>query len=636
MGIEKLRDYAVLVEGLTKKFGDVTAVEDLNLKVKRGEIFGLLGSDGAGKTTTMQMLCGILAPNAGLMFVDGHNVEREPDAIRSAIGYMSQDFTLYLDMTVEENINFMADLRGIPEAERERQKERLLLFSRMEPFRNRRAGVLSGGMKKKLALSCALIHFPAVLILDEPTTGVDPLSRSELWKILYEFIAQGITVLISTPYMDEAERCHRIAMMQEGKVIACDTPANLKKLIKQKVCSFKTDRTNQACRILREELSTPGQVYGDRIRLFLDFPDVELPKIQEGLAAREINVGECSEVAPTMDDVFMSLLQDSAGDREKKSWIPFRSSDVGGKPVIVSGITKKFGDFTAVNNVSFEVARGTVFGLLGPNGAGKTTVIKMLCGLSPPTAGRAEVGRYDIATHSRLVKGSIGYMSQLFSLYPDLTVEQNLDFYGSIYDLGRKEKKIKKGWVIELSGLKGKERYLTSELAGGWKQKLALGCAVMHQPAVLFLDEPTSGVDPVARMEFWDIIYRLSEEGITTIVTTHFMDEAERYNILGLMNEGRLVALGAPGELKADLPVNFYEVSTFSVLECYNKLLSLDFIDQAALFGDKIHIMTDRGETPVRDKLQAVGVSIEGISRITPSLEDVFVYHITAGRGVQE
>ena len=628
MGIEKLKDYVVFTEGLTKKFGDFTAVEDLNLKVKRGEIFGLLGSDGAGKTTTMQMLCGILAPSAGLMFVDSHNVEREPDAIRSAIGYMSQDFTLYLDMTVEENINFMADLRGIPEAERERQKERLLLFSRMEPFRNRRAGALSGGMKKKLALSCALIHFPTVLILDEPTTGVDPLSRSELWKILYEFIAQGITVLISTPYMDEAERCHRIAMMQEGKVIACDTPANLKKLIKQKVCSFKTDRTNQACRILREELSTPGQVYGDRIRLFLDDPDVELPKMQEGLAAREINVGECSEVAPTMDDVFMSLLQDSAGDREKKSWIPFRSSDVGGKPVIVSGITKNFGDFTAVNNVSFEVVRGTVFGLLGPNGAGKTTVIKMLCGLSLPTAGRAEVGRYNIATHSRLVKGRIGYMSQLFSLYPDLTVEQNMDFYGSIYGLGRKEKKIKKGWVIELSGLKGKERYLTSELAGGWKQKLALGCAVMHQPAVLFLDEPTSGVDPVARMEFWDIIYRLSEEGITTIVTTHFMDEAERCNILGLMNEGRLVALGAPGELKVDLPVNFYEVSTFSVLECYNKLLSLDFIAQAALFGDKIHIMTDRGETPVRDKLQAVGVSIEGISRITPSLEDVFVYHL--------
>jgi len=631
MGIEALKDYAVLIEGLTKKIGDFTAVEDLNLQVKRGEIFGLLGSDGAGKTTTMQMLCGIVAPSAGLMFVDGHNVEKEPDAIRSAIGYMSQDFTLYLDMTVEENIDFMADLRGIPMADRERQKERLLLFSRMEPFRNRRAGALSGGMKKKLALSCALIHFPMVLILDEPTTAVDPLSRSELWRILYEFIAQGITVIISTPYMDEAERCHRIAMMQEGKVIACDTPANLKKLIKKKVCSFKSDRINMACRVLREELFTPGQVYGDRIRLFLDTPDKELPKIQEGLAARDINIGECSEVAPTMDDVFMSLLQDSGEAREKKSEIPFKYSDGDGKPIIVSGITKKFGDFIAVNNVSFDVARGTVFGLLGPNGAGKTTVIKMLCGLFPPTAGRAMVGGYDIGTYPRQVKGKIGYMSQLFSLYPDLTVEQNMDFYGSVYGLSRKEKKIKKEWVIELAGLQGKEKYLTRELAGGWKQKLALGCAVMSQPAVLFLDEPTSGVDPVGRAEFWDAIHRFAEGGITTVVTTHFMDEAERCNILGLMNEGRIVAFGTPMELKEDLSANFYEVSTTSVLESYNKLLSLDFINQASLFGDNIHIMTGKGGTIVVDDLKAAGVSVEGIKRIAPSMEDVFIYHITGG-----
>ena len=578
----------------------------------------------------MQMLCGTLAPSAGLMFVDGHNVEREPDAIRSAIGYMSQDFTLYLDMTVEENIDFMADLRGIPGADRERQKERLLLFSRMEPFRNRRAGALSGGMKKKLALSCALIHFPKVLLLDEPTTGVDPLSRSELWKILYEFIAQGITVIISTPYMDEAERCYRIAMMQEGKVIACDTPVNLKKLIRQRVCSFKTDRLNQACRILREDLSTPGQVYGDRIRLFLTAPDVELPEIERELAERGVTIEDCSEVEPTMDDAFMFLLQD--GGKVKKSWIPFRYSDVGGKAVVASGITKTFGDFTAVDNVSFEVERGTVFGLLGPNGAGKTTIIKMLCGLFPPTSGRAEVGGYDIATHPRQVKGRIGYMSQLFSLYPDLTVEQNLDFYGSIYGLGRKEKKIKKEWVIELAGLQGRGDYLTRELAGGWKQKLALGCAVMSQPTVLFLDEPTSGVDPVGRAEFWDAIHRFAEDGITSFVTTHFMDEAERCNILGLMNEGHLIAFGTPGELKEDLPANFYEISSPSVLESYNKLLSLDFIDQAALFGDKIHVMTGEGEVLTMDNLQAADVTVHGINRITPSLEDVFVYHITAGR----
>lgn len=630
MEIAKLGDQAVLVESLTKKFGRVTAVDDINLQVKRGEIFGLLGSDGAGKTTTLQMLCGILAPSAGLLFVDGRDVEAEPDAVRAAIGYMSQDFTLYLDMTVEENIDFMADLRGVPEADRQRQKERLLLFSRMAPFRHRRAAELSGGMKKKLALSCALIHLPSLLILDEPTTAVDPLSRSELWKILYEFIGQGITVIISTPYMDEAERCHRIALMQAGKVIACDTPANLKKLIKRKVCTVRTDKINQACRVLRDELSAPGQVYGDRIRLLLDAPEQDLVRIKEGLAAREIIIEDYAEAAPTMDDVFVLLLQEGEEERGKKNWMPFGCSGMDGSPIVVSSLTKKFGDFTAVNNVSFEAARGTVFGLLGPNGAGKTTVIKILCGLTSPTAGRAEVGGYDIAIDPRQAKKRIGYMSQLFSLYPDLTVSQNLDFYGSVYGLGGKEKRSKKDWVLDFAGLRGKEKYLTSELAGGWKQKLALGCAVMHQPAVLFLDEPTSGVDPVARIEFWDIIYRLSEEGITTIVTTHFMDEAERCNIIGLMNGGHLVAMGTPHQLKEDLAVDFYEIVVPPpVLESCRRLAELGCVRQTALFGDKIHILTEKQAAELtREQLAAAGIAVENISRVQPSLEDVFIYHV--------
>ena len=629
MELNRLKDYTVLTEGLTKEFKNSLAVNNLNLQVKQGEIFGLVGSDGAGKTTTIQMICGILTSTAGLIFVDGHNVEKEPDAIRSALGYMSQDFTLYLDMTVEENIDLMADLRGTSKADRERQKKRLLTFSRMEPFRNRRAATLSGGMKKKLALSCALIHRPKVLLLDEPTTAVDPLSRSELWKILYEFILQGVTIIISTPYMDEAERCNRIALMQNGSVLACDTPSNLKKLIKQEVCSFKVNRINQASRILRDELSIASQVYGDRIRVFLDAPDIEFPKIQEDLAIREIVIEDCSKVTPTMDDVFISCLQEGASVKEKPSWQPFNCHESGKKPIIVSGISKIFGDFLAVDNISFEVDAGTVFGLLGPNGAGKTTTIKMLCGLIPPTSGKATVAGYDIAIEPRLVKRSIGYMSQLFSLYPDLTVEQNLDFYGSVYGLSRKDKKIKKSWVIELAGLKDREKHLTSELSGGWKQKLALGCSLMHQPAVLFLDEPTSGVDPVGRTDFWDVIHRFSEEGITIIVTTHFMDEAERCNILGLMNAGSLVALGTPEELKENLAVDFYAASASPVLEAYNKLLALDFVNQVALFGNKIHILTQkRGKELTRDYFQEAGVSIEEIVKIRPSLEDVFIYHM--------
>jgi len=623
----RLKDYMVLTESLTKKFRSITAVDDINLKVRQGEIFGLIGSDGAGKTTTIQMICGILSPSSGLMFVDGHDVEEEPDVIRSKIGYMSQDFTLYMDMTVEENIDFMADLRGVPQEDREKQKERLLRFSRMDLFRNRRAAALSGGMKKKLALSCALIHRPRVLILDEPTTAVDPLSRNELWRILYEFILEGITVIISTPYMDEAERCNNVALMQDGKIIACDTPDSLKELIPQKICSLKPDNLNRANRILRD-LLTPGQVYGDRIRVFLKAPDLQLPEIRDKLTSSGIYVEDFKVVPPTMDDVFMSLLQEGV-EAKRMNWIPFGGTEVADKSIAVSGLTKMFGDFTAVNDVSFEVETGTVFGLLGSNGAGKTTIIKMLCGLLQPTHGKATVAGYNTSTESHLIKNRTGYMAQLFSLYPDLTVNQNLDFYASVYGLDKREKRLRKDWAIELSGLKGKEKVLTRELAGGWKQKLALGCAVMHQPAVLFLDEPTSGVDPVGRSEFWDAIQHFSEEGITTIVTTHFMDEAERCNILGLMNSGHLVALGTPNELKKNLSAYFYEISSADVLESYSRLLSLDSVSQAALFGDKIHMVTDREEKePTKESLLEAGVAVDEIARIRPSLEDVFIYHI--------
>ncbi|MDY6862608.1 MAG: ATP-binding cassette domain-containing protein [Thermodesulfobacteriota bacterium] len=630
MGITGLSDYIVYTESLTRQFKTTTAVDNLDLKVRRGEIFGLIGSDGAGKTTTIKMLCGLLKPTSGIIFIDGHNVEEEPDAVRSAIGYMSQNFTLYMDMSVEENINFVADLRGIEEEDRQRQKKRLLRFSRMEPFRDRRAGALSGGMKKKLALSCSLIHRPEVLILDEPTTAVDPVSRSELWRILYEFIVQGITIIISTPYMDEAERCHRVALMQEGMVIACDTPENLKKMINKNVYSFKTKNTNRTCKILREGLDVNGQIYGDRIRIHLDDHGREIHRIEKALADRGHIMEECLKVLPNMDDVYMSLIEgDQNGYSKEESWIPFNLPKICEDTIIVSDITKKFGDFTAVESVSFDVKAGTVFGLLGPNGAGKTTIIKMLCGLLSPTSGGAIVAGYDIVTRPRMVKSKIGYMSQLFSLYPDLTVEQNLDLYGSIYEIDRRERKLRKEWVIELAGLKGKEKFLTSGLAGGWKQKLALGCAVMHQPALLFLDEPTSGVDPVARMEFWDIIHRFSEEGITTLVTTHFMDEAERCGILGLMNEGRLIAMGAPNSLKQDLPIPFYEISTPSVLETYDKLVSIDFEYQPSLFGDKIHITTgDSGQELKIEDIRSRGVVVDDLVKISPSLEDVFNYHV--------
>ena len=632
----RLAEYVIYTEGVTKQLGTHPAVSDLNLKVKKGEIFGLVGSDGAGKTTTVQMLCGILAADSGVIFIDGHDVESEPDLVRARIGYMSQDFTLYLDMTVDENIDFMADLRGVPNADRENRKQRLLQFSRMEPFRNRRAGALSGGMKKKLALSCALIHHPAILVLDEPTTAVDPLSRTELWRILYEFILEGITVIITTPYMDEAERCSRVALMENGKVISCDTPAQLKNQIRRKVFLLKPDNLNHASRILREDLSLPGQVYGNQIRIFLDQPDSEMPKVRDTLIGRGVSLDQFSRVSPTMDDVFMEILTDLERTEQKKGWIPFNEQTSNKTTIAVTALTKKFGDFTAVREVSFQVKSGMVFGLLGANGAGKTTIIKMLCGLLPATSGSAFVAGYDTAKNSQQVKGKIGYMAQLFSLYPDLTVRQNLEFYAGVYGLSKKDKKIKIDWVLDLADLKEKQTFLTRELAGGWKQKLALGCAVMHQPTILFLDEPTSGVDPLGRSEFWDTIQRFSEEGVTTIVTTHFMDEAERCNTIGLMNAGSMIAMGSPGELKENLAVEFYEVSSHSHNKSYEKLMNLDFISQASLFGDKIHIQVDKNTRMDNDYLRQIDNLIYGLEKITPSLEDVFVYHVMTHNRLQE
>ena len=631
MVTEGLKDYIVFAENLTKRYKTNLAVKGVDIKVKEGEIFGLVGADGAGKTSVIQMLCGLVDSTSGIIFIDGHNVAKEPDTIRAKIGYMSQDFTLYLDMSVEENIDFVATLKGMGDKELKNRKERLLTFSRMAPFRSRKAGALSGGMKKKLALSCALAHKPRVLILDEPTTAVDPISRGDLWRILYEFIVQGITIIISTPYMDEAERCNRVALMQEGEILAYDTPANLKKMVKRSVFSCKSDNLHETCKAINKELGSCSQIYGDSMRLFMPPDTADLSGALSFLDNKSgLGIFDAKKVDPNMDDVYMELLAGDNKHKDKKiPWIPFNLPEIGHKAIKISNVTKRFKDFVAVDNVSFEIDSGTIFGLLGPNGAGKTTMIKIMCGLLPPTDGKATVAGFDIATQADLVKNRIGYMSQLFSLYPDLTVEQNLDLYASIYGLKREEKKTRKAWAIELAGLIGKEKYITGDLVGGWKQKLALCCSVAHQPSVLFLDEPTSGVDPVARQEFWDAIYRFAEEGMTIVVTTHFMDEADRCNIIGLMNAGSLIGLASPDKLKEDLPVVFYELTSTDILKSYDKLLSCDYIEQASLFGDKVHISSNIDMETVKKKIFSdKSLCIENIVKIPPIMEDVFIHHV--------
>lgn len=472
---------------LTKRFGGLTAVDGLNLSIPGGELFGLVGSDGAGKTTTLRMLTGVLDATHGAAKVLGCPCANlEP--IRDRIGYMSQRFGLYPDLTVLENIRFHADIFGVAKAEWQPQAERLLAMSGLTPFVKRRAGALSGGMKQKLGLCCALIHTPDVLFLDEPTNGVDPVSRRDFWRILDSLLAEGVTIVVATAYLDEAERCHRVGLLHHGRLLACDTPQNLK------------------------QLADPALVN------------------------------------PTLEDAFISALGEGSATTVRRRNAP--NLQTATPAVSLQQLTRRFGSFVAVNSISLQVPKGEIFGFLGPNGAGKSTTIKMLCGILEPSDGHGQVAGCDIRHQAEQIKENIGYMSQKFSLYEDLTVEENIAFYGGIYRLTTHELAERSDWVIRMADLTERRHSRAGELSAGWRQRLALGCALLHRPPIIFLDEPTAGVDPLNRRRFWQLIHNLAADGVTIFVTTHYMDEAEYCDRLALIYRGELVAVGTPHELK--------------------------------------------------------------------------------------
>lgn len=478
---------AVVINNLSKHFGTLTAVDRLTLSVARGELFGLVGSDGAGKTTTLRMLSGVMDASDGERLVLGCSAG-DLTAVQSHIGYMSQRFGLYPDLSVAENIRFYADMFGVDGAKRKVRTERLLAFSGLAPFESRLAGRLSGGMKQKLGLCCALIHKPELLLLDEPTNGVDPVSRRDFWKILTDLKSEGVTIIVATAYLDEAARCDRVGLLHYGQLIACGTPA---------------------------ELTGNGSV--------------------------------------SLDDLVIGKIggDPSAPLRARSNIIDIRKPDEVELPAVsLNRLSKRFGDFTAVDRVSLTVPRGQIFGFLGPNGAGKSTTIRMLCGILTPTSGEGRVAGFDISSQPELIKENIGYMSQRFSLYEDLTVEENIAFYAGVYRLPAARRSERTEWVIEMAGLAERRRSNAGQLSGGWRQRLALGCAILHEPPIVFLDEPTSGVDPLSRRKFWELIYSLAEAGVTVFVTTHYMDEAEYCDRLALIYRGELIAVGTPLELK--------------------------------------------------------------------------------------
>lgn len=462
---------AIEVHNISKSYGKVKALDDVSFTVGKGEVFGLIGPDGSGKTTMFRILCSLLCPEAGSATVDGFDVVRQMREVRCQVGYMPGRFSLYQDLTVEENLKFFATLFGT--TVEEGYDSIKAIYSQIERFKDRKAGALSGGMKQKLALSCALVHQPSVLFLDEPTTGVDPVSRKELWAMLGSLKERDITIVASTPYLDEVRCCERVAFLDRGKVRGIDTPD----------------------------------------RILSEFADIFNPP---------------------------GIEHESTGKVENENVIE------------VEHLVKAFGSFHAVDDISFSVKKGEIFGFLGANGAGKTTAMHMLTGLNQPTAGTGRVAGYDIRTQYEQIKKHIGYMSQKFSLYEDLTVAENIRLFAGIYGMSDAEIARKTNELLEQLQFTEHKNTLVKSLPLGWKQKLAFSVSIFHEPGVVFLDEPTGGVDPATRRQFWELIYAAAARGITVFVTTHYMDEAEYCDRISIMVDGKIKAMGTPDALKKE------------------------------------------------------------------------------------
>jgi ABC-2 type transport system ATP-binding protein len=522
-------------------------VGGVSFSVGKGEIFGLIGPDGAGKTSIIQMLAGVLTPHGGSASVEGLDVVADSERVKQRVGYMPQGLgsNLYDSLTVRENIEFFRDLRGLPADVYRRNRAELLAVTRLEPFLERRAANLSGGMRQKLALICTLIHLPDVLLLDEPTTGVDPISRQEFWQIVQRVVDERLTtVLLATSYMDEAERCHHIALLHAGAIVGAGTPQSIKQQATGRFAHLVADPQRLALQLLRQRPDVDStEVFGDAIHVGFGG---ELREIESALTAGGATIRDLTVEDPGLEDVFLQLL---ATDQPKTAAFHFDAAPSRGPGATVAcqALSRRFGAFTAVDAVDLSVGKGEIFGLLGPNGAGKTTLIKMMCGLLEPSAGSIAVGGVNVRTERERLWTAMGYMSQRFSLYPDLTVRQNLRLYADLYGLDESASVDLMVWL----GLEPFVSRLTRDLPTGVRQRVSLLCAVLHHPSIVFLDEPTSGVDPQARRVFWDLIYALSRDaGITVLVSTHYMDEAAHCDRLGLMHQGRLVADGSPDRLK--------------------------------------------------------------------------------------
>ena len=540
----------ICLEGLTKAFikNAPPALDTLNIKLPKGKRIGIVGPDGAGKTTLLRLLAGLLLPSSGSINIFGVDAVKDVKTVHEFIGYMPQKFGLYEDLTVRENLNLYGELQGVDKEKKEAVFEKLLSFSSLSPFQKRLANNLSGGMKQKLGLSCALIKKPRLLLLDEPTVGVDPLSRRDLWKMVSELLEQGITVLWSTSYLDEAEMCDEVLLLHEGKSLFYGPPSEMTKRVSSRTFlaeNLEEKKRNYLSKLIFDPRVVDVTVQSSSLRIVLQ-------KEEDGIfLSKELSSigGKLTLTPARFEDAFIDLL--GGGAKDKKP-LTTEGKDKGKQEVVIEAkdLTKCFGDFTAVSDINFQVKPGEIFGLLGPNGAGKSTTFKMLCGLLKASKGGAYVSGLSLESSSSQARGKVGYMAQKFSLYGGMTVAQNLHFFSGIYPLSREAKKKAISKMVDLFGFTPYLNCPASELPLGFKQRLALSCSLMHQPDVLFLDEPTAGVDPLTRREFWMHINSLVQSGMTVMVTTHFMDEAEYCDRIGFILDGKMMNLGTPDELK--------------------------------------------------------------------------------------
>jgi ABC-2 type transport system ATP-binding protein len=568
-------DLIVQGEGLIKRFARqkndlVTALDGVSFGARNGTLTALVGPDGAGKTTLLRLAAGLMRADAGKLTVLGIDASTQPQAIQDRISYMPQRFGLYEDLSVQENLDLYADLHGVTPEQRAQRYPRLMEMTALAPFLDRLAGKLSGGMKQKLGLACTLVRSPELLLLDEPTVGVDPLSRRELWDIVSGLVHnEGLSVLVSTSYMDEAERCAHVVVLHEGKVLASGAPKELRSRAEGHSFFAISQRQEPARKLQAALIDRPDVIdavpQGGQVRTVL--------RQREPLALQHATL---EPTTPNLEDSLMMLLRqqthtqpaaNAALDLGQKT--PQDSSEV---VIEVHDLVRKFGDFTAVNRTSFEVKRGEVFGLLGPNGAGKTTTFRMLCGLLPATSGTLKVAGADLRRARAEARQNIGYVAQKFSLYGDISVLENLQFFAGAYGLRNSRAAERIDWALENFELKQRATSTAGSLPGGFQRRLAMAAALLHEPAIVFLDEPTSGADPLARREFWRRIGSLADHGTTIVVTTHFMEEAEYCDRIMIQDAGTMLAIGTPEEVRkqagsADRPAHSMEEAFIGIVE---------------------------------------------------------------------